>query len=272
MRKVFSSQRLENVEAVAQLLRDAGIEVKIENGRSYRGHRRGNFSYDTRKQAENMPAVWILRSEDQPRGRQMLREMGLLESTRNPSDSYVVASRHTEKSTPRGLTAKRIKLGLLALIVAGIGLIAFGTQLPQFLKKKPAPAQPQAALKTPPPVFIPDTITELEPYQADVPTALAAMLVRSALEEHQLHAACLSIDGKAPSTNVMQPLIQIGAALHPASACPNAAMVRIDVSHYITDGSGSGDVTLTVGPTAKVLHVSRDGRNWSVQGKRKDLP
>ena len=35
MRRIFSSQRVENVEGVAQMLRDAGIEVRVTNGRSY---------------------------------------------------------------------------------------------------------------------------------------------------------------------------------------------------------------------------------------------
>ncbi|HXH00735.1 MAG TPA: pathogenicity-like protein, partial [Xanthomonadaceae bacterium] len=34
MRQVFSSIRLETVEGVAKLLRDAGIQVRITNGRS----------------------------------------------------------------------------------------------------------------------------------------------------------------------------------------------------------------------------------------------
>ena len=45
MRKVFSSHRLENAEGVAELLRAAGIEVRILNGRSYKGNRRRTFSY-----------------------------------------------------------------------------------------------------------------------------------------------------------------------------------------------------------------------------------
>ena len=42
MRQVFTSARLENVEAVADLLRAEGIEVQITNGRSYRGSRRSS--------------------------------------------------------------------------------------------------------------------------------------------------------------------------------------------------------------------------------------
>ena len=60
MRQVFSSQRLENVEGVARLLRDAGIEVRVTHGRSYKGNRRGTFSY--REQEGPQPAVWVVRS------------------------------------------------------------------------------------------------------------------------------------------------------------------------------------------------------------------
>ena len=36
MRQVFTSPRLENVEGVAQLLRDAGVEIKVTDARSYK--------------------------------------------------------------------------------------------------------------------------------------------------------------------------------------------------------------------------------------------
>ena len=77
MRQVFTSPRLANVESVAKLLEDAGIATKISNGRSYRGKfDRGVRYRDTG--GENQAAVWVIRSEDQPRAREMLREAGLL--------------------------------------------------------------------------------------------------------------------------------------------------------------------------------------------------
>ncbi|WP_407352287.1 pathogenicity-like protein [Luteimonas sp. R10] len=90
MRQIFSSQRLENVEKVAQLLRDEGIEVRITNGRSYKSGRRRTFSY--REGANNgpQPAVWVTHSEDQPRARAIMRETGLAGPTTRPvSDSYL---------------------------------------------------------------------------------------------------------------------------------------------------------------------------------------
>ncbi|HWI24375.1 MAG TPA: pathogenicity-like protein, partial [Lysobacter sp.] len=37
MRQVFSSPRLENVEGIAKFLEEHGIEVRITQGRSYKG-------------------------------------------------------------------------------------------------------------------------------------------------------------------------------------------------------------------------------------------
>ena len=45
MRQVFSSQRLDNVEQVAQMMRDADIEVRITHGRSYKSAWSGRRTY-----------------------------------------------------------------------------------------------------------------------------------------------------------------------------------------------------------------------------------
>ena len=82
MRQVFSSQRIETVEGVAKLLTDAGIAVHISNGRSYQSKRSGQFSYTEPVKAQLQPAVWVRHAEDQPRARELLRQAGLLETTR----------------------------------------------------------------------------------------------------------------------------------------------------------------------------------------------
>lgn len=82
MRKVFSSQRLETVEGVAALLQGHGIEVRVSNARSYKGGRRREFSFLDRPKESELPAVWIVRVEQQPRAREILREAGLLATTR----------------------------------------------------------------------------------------------------------------------------------------------------------------------------------------------
>lgn len=267
MRKVFSSQRLENVEAVAELLRAEGIAVKITNGRSYRGRRRGGFSYDSRRIPDDIPAVWIVHSEDQPRGRQLLRELGLLESTRDPASSYLPSGRHGETAGGGYFNAKRLKVGLLLLIAGGIALIVFATrrQAPDAIVA--APAAPVAAPAPPP--LVPEAITEVQVHRVDVPTALARLLVTDTLERRKPAQACLTVDGGDPSAALLQALPAKPAALFPASACPGKETLAIAVDNYRTDGSGSGEVQLTEGGGApRVLEVQRDGTVWRVLRRR----
>ena len=68
MRQVFSSARIENAEAVAQLLRQAGIEARMVNGRGWRGAIRGNFTYRAADDARH-PSVWVVHSQDHPPAR-----------------------------------------------------------------------------------------------------------------------------------------------------------------------------------------------------------
>ena len=122
MRQVFTSQRLENVEGVAELLRNEGIEVRITNGRSYKGNRRGTFKY-TEPGAGQQPAVWVVRSEDQPRARALLRGAGLLVTTR-PTDGFGgQADVPGAKAAPDPQRrAMRIKMLLIVAIVLVIAL------------------------------------------------------------------------------------------------------------------------------------------------------
>ena len=73
MRQIFTSQRLETVEGVARLLEEAGIGTYISHPRSYRSKRRGQFSYSEPVPANQQPAVWVRKPEDQPRARELLR-------------------------------------------------------------------------------------------------------------------------------------------------------------------------------------------------------
>ncbi|MCL6618361.1 MAG: hypothetical protein K6T33_01050 [Thermomonas hydrothermalis] len=270
MRKVFSSLRLENVEAVARLLRDAGIEVKIEHGRSYRGYRRGNFSYDSRKLPEQMPAVWIVRAEDQPRGRQILRELGLLEDARQQGGYLPAALQTTEKATVTRRPAapgRRLKLWLLALIGAVIALALVQTRKPAPAPASKAPATAAPAMPTL------ETITDPQVFRYDVPTALVARLLEHALHGKAPAQACVRVDGRDPSPAVLAAArVPAAIQLRPASACAGqreAAANTIAIDDYMTDGSGSGEVTLTVGTSPpQVLSVTRQGRQWQIGATR----
>lgn len=269
MRQVFASARLENVEAVAELLRAEGIEVQITNGRSYRGGRRGSFSYREREEPVSRPAVWIVRAEDQPRGRQLLRDAGLLDSSRDGPGTYLgPGSAHAAKAAGRTSTSMRLKLGLLMLIVAVIGLAVF-TARRHLPDEGAAPAaSPVAAPAAPePPPLVPDMVEAPEAYRAAVPTALVARLIDEALADASTREACVSVDGDDP-TEAMLSAAKAPVALHPRSTCPNGALV-IAVSDYLTDGTGSGTVQLQAGDGAvRTYEATREGTAWKLRESR----
>jgi len=123
MRQIFNSQRVETVEGVAQLLRDAGIEVRITNGRSYHSKRGSQFSYLDTSKATTHPTLWVVHANDQPRAREILRDARLLETTRRDHPTAEFAFRdQVGEVAPRRNWAWRIRIGLL-LVIAAVAMV-----------------------------------------------------------------------------------------------------------------------------------------------------
>lgn len=148
MRRIFSSQRVENVEGVAQMLRDAGIEVRVTNGRSYHGRRRGQFSYLDKTDPAKLPAVWVVFADDQPRAREILRDARLLDTTRrdHPTAEYAFADTPAPAGGKSRSWAWRIRFILIA-VIAGVMLLMVLRQrnTPEPAASVPAP-QSQPAM------------------------------------------------------------------------------------------------------------------------------
>lgn len=141
MRQVFTSQRIETVEGVARLLTDAGIEVYISNGRSYHSKRGSQFSYTQPMPQSQQPALWIRHAEDQPRARELLREAGLLETTRPGAGPSLTFRPPADEEAPRRSWAWRLRLILLALIALAAAVMWMRRPVPPAV---PAPeSQPQ---------------------------------------------------------------------------------------------------------------------------------
>jgi hypothetical protein len=287
MRQVFSSPRIENVEGVARLLEDAGIEVRITHGRSYRSAIRGNFSYRESADAGPRPAVWIVKSEDQPRARQLLREAGLLHTAAGPMpmDSYIPETPHMNRervviAAPTSRRASRIRYGLLAGIALMVVLtyVATRSPTPQTASSAPVPASASAPARsgaaTPAtvagPIAAPSTA-----YVIATPPALAEMLFAAELDARQADLFCLAIDGADPPAELLARLNPSRGEARPASACSDDARdrVSIDVTRYRTDGSGVGTVGVVIhhsGSDAprenqiRQLEVQRTGDRWQV--------
>jgi hypothetical protein len=128
MRQMFTSPRLANVEGVAQLLTDHGIENRITQGRTYKGVSRREFSFrESEKSKDEQPAVWVLKPDDYTRARELLVENGLIEVASTRETSYLPENLQFRDDTAKPDSAKRIfriKLLLLAVIGAMAAMMA----------------------------------------------------------------------------------------------------------------------------------------------------
>ncbi|WP_422506622.1 putative signal transducing protein [Stenotrophomonas sp. GZD-301] len=151
MRQIFSSQRVETVEGVAQLLRDAGIDVRITNGRSYHSKRGSQFSYLDTSKATTHPTLWVVHADDQPRAREILRDARLLETTRRDHPTAEFAFRdQVGEVAPRRNWAWRIRIGLL-LVIAAVAMVVMMRHrgAPTAVPVQIQQAQPQAPATQP---------------------------------------------------------------------------------------------------------------------------
>ena len=132
MRQIFSSPRLENVEGVAKLLTEAGIENKVSEARGYRAVSRREFSYvPSRQETQGTPpSVWVVKADDYKRARELLMEAGLLDESRTGS-SYVPETLQF-KEAPKLPQRQRIGRMRIALLFA-VGAMAFWTILRMFV-------------------------------------------------------------------------------------------------------------------------------------------
>ena len=125
MREVYRSLRVEQVEGAAQMLREADIEVSIQNGRSYKGARRRSFSYRETPDSPKAAVLFVTHNGDLPQARKLLREAGLMEPGQR--ESYLPAELQFERreaGKPR-LDVRRLRTVLLMMIVIIIGLFTF---------------------------------------------------------------------------------------------------------------------------------------------------
>lgn len=280
MRKIFTSPRLENVERVAELLKEHGVDARITNGRSYKGAVRGHFTYRDHARSEQQPTVWIVAPDDQPKARELMRAAGLLDSGRSPT-SYIptetlVSARDTdiENAAKRRVLLVKVALLIGILLAVGIGLMAWRRPAPSAM---PATSMPVSTAAAPESVTVGATAEVI--YRADVPSALAAMLFDAELRAHDTVGVCLAVDGAAPSQAVLSTLQAADRArIRSQAACAAVKdandVVLVDVREYRTDGSGVGTVQVAITDQGKdgnprvdtrTLKVKRDGLRWEVK-------
>jgi len=124
MRQIYTSPRVENVERVVAMLAEAGIETSVTNRRSWSGHDYKRPSYSTKQNVDAWPQVWIVKAEDQPRARALMREAGIAPAVRHAQE--LALSRRAETQDRRSNWRMYLRLGLLATIVLIVLLRSLG--------------------------------------------------------------------------------------------------------------------------------------------------
>jgi len=131
MRMMFTSPRLENVEAVQAMLHDAGIETKIVGGRSYKAFSRRGFSYNAKTPygTESQAQLWVIRADDYRKAREILLDQNLLEEKR---EAFAPPSyRQAAVTADPGRKLSKIRIVLLmgvmtVMVIQAIRLMANG--------------------------------------------------------------------------------------------------------------------------------------------------
>ena len=115
MRQIFSSPRISNVERLEKVLEDAGIQTRFTNRSSFLTGR-PHFGYSERGNESQWPTLWVVQADDYGRARQILRESGLLEATRDTS-YFGDLPEPSAPATP-AQRASRVKLVIFAVTMA----------------------------------------------------------------------------------------------------------------------------------------------------------
>ena len=267
MRQVFSSARIENVQAVAKLLADEGIEVRVEDGHRYRRSIRSGFSYRENGGNASRATVWVVRSDDQPRARQLLHAAGLLEATPANPSSFLPRTGHAARAAS---PTRRARMGLGLILVAAVALALWLNQFrnPGWDLPTPVTRAAPANVALDPSLQAIGTVDTV--HRIPTPPALAVTLAVAEQARAPGAPLCLSVDGQDPDEAVLAAARDAGLDTAPASACPGADdVLRVDVSDYRTDGSGTGTIALAVArgdavAAAQQLDVRREDDAWQV--------
>ena len=117
MRQLYTSPRQENIDRVAKLLKEQGIECTIENRSNYNRGTYQRFSYTQRQEnRDNWAQVWVTRADDYTRARALLKELGIEPVVRHGEE--LALARNATPDMKRQWTANRVRR-IVMLAVAG---------------------------------------------------------------------------------------------------------------------------------------------------------
>lgn len=121
MRQLYTSPRQENIDRVAAMLSEQGIDCTIENRSNYRRPTYQRFSYSQRNEdRDNWAQVWVTKADDYTRARALLKELGIEPVVRHGEE--LALARNPTPDMRRQSMASRFRR-IVMLAVAGAILV-----------------------------------------------------------------------------------------------------------------------------------------------------
>ena len=121
MRQIYTSPRPENIDRVAALLAEHGIDCSIENRSNWNKRSYERFSYSQRKEnRDRWEQVWISKADDYTRARTLLRELGIEPVIRHGEE--LALARNPSPEMQRRSVANRVRR-IVMVAVAGAFVI-----------------------------------------------------------------------------------------------------------------------------------------------------
>ena len=121
MRQLYTSPRQENIDRVATMLAEQGIDCTIENRSNYRRPTYQRFSYSQRNEdRDNWAQVWVTKADDYTRARALLKELGIEPVVRHGEE--LALARNPTPDMRRQSMASRFRR-IVMLAVAGAILV-----------------------------------------------------------------------------------------------------------------------------------------------------
>ena len=115
MRQLYTSPRPENIDRVAALLAEHGIECSIENRSNWNKRSYERFSYSQRKDnRERWEQVWVKKADDYTQARTLLRELGIEPVIRH-AEELALARNPTPELRRRGVASRVRRIVMLAV-------------------------------------------------------------------------------------------------------------------------------------------------------------
>lgn len=151
IRVVYSSPRIENVDRVDAMLREAGVDTRIVNRDKLHRGRFQRFSFKDPGSSREWPGVQVVSAADMPKARELLRAAGLMGTTRPEAEGNAAAPRWEAPGNAHDPTAARMRRAAMFAVLCALIFLAYAysTGKRRIEQATPAPAVSAPAAAAP---------------------------------------------------------------------------------------------------------------------------